>query len=344
MAVHQPRPVFSPGDSLSSYTIVSLIGQGGYGDIYLVSRPDQNANLAMKVESRSTDKQVLAIELRFLESLQDSPLFPRLIESGQTSTHQFVVMELLGPSLSNTRRQLPGRHYTVATVLRLALFMLECLREFHSHGFVHRDVKPGNFLLNPRGPKPLVLIDFGLSKRFIDLQTRQPCPPSTNCGFHGTPKYASLSAQTCHDQSPRDDLISLLYSMAEMIEGRLPWGLDDDSRVIQRKKAVISSRSLFSGFPGEILEVREYLDRLTYFSKVNYNFIACLFGRALKKTGKPIDGPFDWEELPMDAFREISSIDRLPGAMQFVTALPLVVAAADEQIDEYDRCVLCEVA
>jgi serine/threonine protein kinase len=298
----------------------------------------------MKVESRSTDKQALAIELTFLEPLQDSRLFPRLIEYGQTSTHQFFVMELLGPSLSNMRRQLPDRRYTVATVMRLALFMLECLRDFHNHGFVHRDVKPGNFLLNPDGPKPLVLIDFGLSKVFIDPRTQQPCPPSADSGFHGTPKYASINAQACHDQSPRDDLISWLYSIAEMAAGRLPWSLDRDARVIQRKKAAISSRFLFSGLPGEILDVGEYLERLTYFSKVNYDFITCLLGRALMKTGKPGDCPFDWEEFPMETFREISSVERLPCAMQVAAALPLIISAADEQIDENARCVLCEVA
>jgi serine/threonine protein kinase len=342
MSSRRFRTVLRPGDSISTYTVVDLLGQGGYGDIYLVKSSKSDELHAMKIESLVAQKRALESELIFLEQLQDSPLFPRLIESGRTSTHCFVVQELLGPSLSNTRRQLPGRRYTPATALRLALFMVQCIREFHGRGFVHQDVKPGNFLIRNGTENPLVLIDFGLANRFADPETGEPYPLSVDCGFHGTAKYASLGAHAGNDHTPRDDMISLLYSIVEMVDGRLPWTSDHDPRVIQKKKAAISNRSLFQGLPRELIDIKDYCDRLPSLGKVNYDLVTSLLCSALRKIGKPMTYRFDWEELPALALGEISAIPKLPRAMDCARALPMLAIAADEA--EKEECTLCQVA
>jgi serine/threonine protein kinase len=105
---------------------VRLLGQGGYGDIYCVRRAGSSALLWMKIEAFSATKHGLNTELVFIEEVQYSSLFPRLIESGATDTHHpYVVKELLGPSVSNTRRQLPEHGHTLATALRVSVFMVE---------------------------------------------------------------------------------------------------------------------------------------------------------------------------------------------------------------------------
>jgi serine/threonine protein kinase len=336
------RKLFKPGDTFGNFTIVSLLGQGGYGDIYLVRAADSDLTFAMKIESFTAEKRGLEIELLFLESLQDSELFPRLINSGRTDTHQFFVMELLGPSLSNTRRQLPNRRYSAATALRLAVFMFECIREFHRHGFVHRDIKPGNFLLRTGFGNPLVLIDFGLSKRFVDPETGQICPVRANPGFQGTAKYASLNAHYNREQSPRDDLISLLFSIVEMVEGKLPWG-GEDERGMCRAKMAIPPRVLFRSLPREIALIAEYVGRLKYASTIKYDYIECLLCQGIYRCGTVADGPFDWEALPESAFQEISAVPSLPRARDCARAMPKL-AITDEKERDDERCVFCMVA
>jgi serine/threonine protein kinase len=248
MGSHAQRKLFNPGDAVGVYTIVRLLGQGGYGDTYSVTRPETDVPLAMKVVS---DHDSLATEMVIMPRVQKSPLFPRVVEFGRGDSYSFMVTELLGPSLSNTRRHLPGGRYSLSTVLRLSFFMLECIREFHKHGFVHRDLKPGNFLLKLGPTNPLALIDFGLARVFIDEATGQPFPESAQTAFHGTVTYASVNAQLFHDQSPRDDLVSWLYSLVELAEGYLPWSADSDPTVIQNRKVAISDRTLMRSLPRE---------------------------------------------------------------------------------------------
>jgi serine/threonine protein kinase len=69
----------------------------------------------------------------------------------------------LGLSLWDVRRVLPHGHISVSTGLRVGIQMLRAIQSFHERGFVHRSVKPSNFMLRPGKPKP-ALIDFGLAR------------------------------------------------------------------------------------------------------------------------------------------------------------------------------------
>jgi serine/threonine protein kinase len=337
------RQTLAAGETVANYTIVRLLGQGGYGDIYSVHGPDSSTLFALKLEALSAEKRALDAELFFLEELQDSPHFPHVIEHGQTETHQFVVQELLGPSLSNTRRQLPDRHYNLPTVIRLSIFMLDCIRDFHAHGFVHRDIKPGNFLLKCGGPNPVVLIDFGLSRRFIDPETGEPFPERARCAFRGTAKYSSRNVHQYHDQCPRDDLVSWLYSIVEMIDGFLPWGSERDSGMIERRKRAISDRSLFWSLPREYFDIWEYVKTLRYLSKPNYDYVLCLLTRALDDA-RAMEGRFDWEIIGQAALAEYSPIPVLPAARDYVGMIPRVEAVPLMDDEGTDRCEFCEIA
>jgi serine/threonine protein kinase len=331
------------GETVGPYTIVNLIGQGGYGEIYAVRNADSEVMFAMKLEAFSAERRALDSELVFLEELQDSPLFPHVYEHGQTETCQYVIEELLGPSLSNTRRQLSDHHYNLSTVIRLSLFMLECIRDLHAHGFVHRDIKPGNFLLRCGSRNPLVLIDFGLSRRYIDPETREPYPERDRCAFRGTAKYSSINAHRYHDQAPRDDLVSWLYSMVELIDGFLPWSSERDPTIIQRRKQSTSDRSLFWSLPREFLDIWSYLKTLKYWSKPNYEYIICLLTRVLDET-RAVEAKFDWEFLHPDVIAHYSPISVLPTAIDYVSTIPRVEPSDIEDDPGMNACVICNVA
>jgi serine/threonine protein kinase len=66
------------------------------------------------------------------------------------------------------------------------------LKGIHDLYIIHRDIKPENFLISQNGRGALKIIDFGLSKRYIDDQGRH-IPRATNKGFRGTLRYASIN-------------------------------------------------------------------------------------------------------------------------------------------------------
>jgi serine/threonine protein kinase len=290
----------------------------------------------MKIEALSASKRALERELLYLSKLQDSRFFPALIDAGQTLTHVYIVMELLGPSISSLRRLANERRFSLKTALRLSLAMLQALRAIHAHGIVHGDVKPGNFLLRPSGGEvPIVLIDFGLSKRFLDPATGLRYPEGPKCGFRGTAKYASLNVHRGHDQCPKDDLMAWLYSTVELVQGRLPWSHETDAYTIRTQKATMDMRLLLRNLPGEFLEIAAYLKPLTFRSTVVYDYLIGLASRAVRRVCESLDEPYDWEG-GQDAMV-------LPCAAEYAKGIPCMELEPLPDESEEGPCV-CSVA
>ena len=320
MSSRTSRQLFPEGDMISHYKVIHLIGQGGYGDIYSVLDCDPTTNqpvpdaqlLAMKIESLSSQKQGLSFEHEVMLRIQGSTLFPRLIDFGTTLTHRYLVMELKGPSLSNTRRQLPNHRYTIGTALRLSIFMLECIQKYHSCGYLHRDIKPGNFLLYSNSSNPLVLIDYGLSRAYINFETGEMLEQRSRAGFRGTSKYASISTHEYRDACRRDDLIMWAYSLVELVDGKLPWSPLHDSDKILRMKKQISNKDLFRSFPSEMNTIWRYINKLTFYETPNYQMIIGYVAMMMQKTKSLPRSPFDWESFSPDKIASYSPITELP--------------------------------
>ena len=114
----------------------------------------------------------------FLESSQDFPLkggvgIPHIRWFGVERDYNVLVMDLLGPSLEDLFN-FCSRRFTMKTVLMLADQMVGRVEYVHNKNFIHRDIKPDNFLMGiGRHCNKLFLIDFGLAKKFRDNRTRQ---------------------------------------------------------------------------------------------------------------------------------------------------------------------------
>ncbi|OHT06496.1 CK1 family protein kinase [Tritrichomonas foetus] len=204
------RKLLEEGFKIDKYEVEACVGRGGFGDIYGVKVADSNKILALKLEPVEGKSNLLK-EIEFLKRLQDSLNFPIYYDDGVTDQYRYLVMELLGPSLSSTRREMKHCHFSLSTTLRIGIKMLRCLEQVHKHGIIHCDVKPGNFLLRPDCLHSLVLVDFGLAQFYIHHKTGKHKKFKIYNGFNGTMKYASLNSMNESSLSRRDDLYSWFY-------------------------------------------------------------------------------------------------------------------------------------
>lgn len=282
------------------YLIGRRIGSGSFGDIHLGTDTRNNEEVAIKIESNTTKHPQLHLEFKLLRQLSDGPGIPRVRYSGTEGSFNVMVMDLLGPSLEDLFN-FCGRSFTLKTVLLLADQMLRRIEFIHSKNFIHRDIKPDNFLMGLGKYGNLVyLIDFGLAKQYCDPVTRIHIPWKDNKSLTGTARYASVYTHIGHEQSRRDDLESLGYVLMYFNRGSLPWqGLKAANKrqkyeKIREKKLATPVEELCQGFPQEFATYINTCKSLDFYESPNYDFLRHLFTSLSKERGYICDYVFDW--------------------------------------------------
>lgn len=298
------------GTQITGYQIIKHIGHGGYGEIYKIAPLEgDDTPYAMKVESKNAKKHGINEEIYFMKALQveETQLFPKLYSFGETSEYRFIVMELLGPSLTSVRKIVKDARFTQYTVTSVAIGMLRCIEEFHKRGFVHRDIKPSNFLFRSMtgGELSISLIDFGLARRFIDKETETPIIPRTYTGFTGTNSFASVHAHEGMELSRSDDIISWIYSVVDMADGKLPWTGSRDRDQIYRFKKSFQPDQLCKSLPHQFAQIYKIALSMTYYDIPNYSMYFNLLNDAMIKIGK--EGHYDWEYADLSQLDDISA-------------------------------------
>ena len=219
-----------PGQSFGNYQIVRLIGEGGFGEVYLAENPLIERRAAVKVLHPSLAQDAELVR-RFLNEARaaSSIRHPNIIDvfdAGATANGApYILMEFLeGMSLKN-RLASQGR-VSVAQTLHIANQAGSALAAAHAIGIVHRDLKPENLFLVPAsgfpGGEKVVVLDFGIAK--INRPTGQGGTVRTQTGvIMGSPAY--MSPEQCKDSADvdhRSDIYSFATMLYEMLAGRTP--------------------------------------------------------------------------------------------------------------------------
>ena len=173
------------------------------------------------MESIKARHPQLLYESKLYKILQGGVGIPHIRWYGPERDYNVLVMDLLGPSLEDLFN-FCSRRFTMKTVLMLADQMVGRIEYVHNKNFIHRDIKPDNFLMGiGRHCNKLFLIDFGLAKKYRDNRTRQHIPYREDKNLTGTARYASINAHLGIEQSRRDDMESLGYVLMYFNRGSL---------------------------------------------------------------------------------------------------------------------------
>lgn len=284
------------------YRISELIGKGGFGKTYRGIDTNTLNEVAVKAEPTRSKVPQLANEYKLYKILSGGSGIPNVDYFGSTGPNQFMVMDLLGKSIEDLFFWC-NRVFSIKTVLMLADQMISCIEWIHRKNFIHRDIKPDNFMIGVNNKSNLVyLIDYGLMKSYRDHKTLKHIQYSENANIVGTARYASVHTLSSVEQSRRDDLESLGYVFAYLLRGSVPWmhvdGNDEKTkyRHILEMKKQITADELFSGFPHQFAEYMNIVCKLKFDETPDYSYLRSLFRNALIQGGFVYDYVYDWSE------------------------------------------------
>jgi WD40 repeat protein/serine/threonine protein kinase len=221
-----------PGGQIGPYKLLSILGEGGYGIVYLAERlRPVKRRVALKVIKPGMDsKQVIArfeAERQAL-ALLDHPNIAHVFNAGTTEAGRpyFVMEYVKGIPITEYCDR-----YKLGTQERLRLFIALCRAIQHAHqkGIIHRDIKPSNALVTLHDEKPIPkIIDFGVAKALHQRLTERTL--ITEQGqFLGTPEYMSpeQAEVTALDVDTRTDIYSLGVLLYELLTGCTPFDPQD---------------------------------------------------------------------------------------------------------------------
>lgn len=284
------------------YKLGKKIGYGSFGDIFVGIDLGTNEEVAIKVECAKTKHPQLHTESVLLDQLQNGSGIPRVRWSGKHGDYNIMIMDLLGPNLEELFC-LCHRRFSMRTITMLADQMLSRIQFIHQEGYIHRDIKPDNFLMGlGQNSNMVFLIDFGLARVYRDPKTGQHIQYRENKTLTGTARYASVSTHQGIEQSRRDDLEALGYVLMYFNRGSLPWqGLRGATKrqkyeKICEKKMATSVDELCKGYPKEFAMYLNYCRGLEFDEDPNYKHLKELF-RKLSSVHASYSFSFDWAEL-----------------------------------------------
>lgn len=199
------------------YEVLSMIGRGAFGEVWLVRNRELDRLEAIKVlpasllQSRKLAERFRS-EARMAAKL-NHPNIVTIYDTGEGAGHRYIAMEYItGPDLARIIDQ-QGR-LSVEAVQKIAIQICDALDYAHRQGVIHRDIKPSNVLLDGGMVK---IADFGISVIIKDSMTEL-----TGMGG-GTPSYRAPEQIRGWDPDPRTDIYSLGVTLYELLTGERPF-------------------------------------------------------------------------------------------------------------------------
>lgn len=178
------------GEKVSHYTVLSKLGSGGMGEVYLAEDSALERKVALKVLPATTQHDPVARRAVIQEAKAaaaiDHPFVCKIYEVGESGGRVFISMEYVRGEMLYTRLRAATLPLKVA--VQIATEIVEALAKAHENRVVHRDLKPGNIMLTPEGH--VKVMDFGLAQRLPHGNEPQETLSGAGSGsWSGTPGY-----------------------------------------------------------------------------------------------------------------------------------------------------------
>ncbi|MBN1312841.1 MAG: serine/threonine protein kinase [Anaerolineae bacterium] len=240
------------GKKLGNYEITELIGKGGMAGVYKALQPSMNRTVAVKIMSQQFTGDELFVqrfknEAELIAQLEHAHILP-VYDFGEEDGTLYIVMRYLPSGTLSDRIKKGGMPLREAITIFSQI--ARALDYAHSNGVIHRDLKPGNILIDQQGNS--FLSDFGIAKSL-----EQTLDLTGTGGVVGTPTYMSPEQGLGEPLDARSDIYSLGVLLFEMLTGKLPFEADNAMALMLKhiNDAAPSPRALNPSIPLQIEDV-----------------------------------------------------------------------------------------
>jgi len=233
--------VIQPGATFSHYRILSKLGAGGMGEVFLAEDSRLRRKVALKVLlpelASDTDRLARFLQEARAASALSHPNAAHIYEIGEADGSQFLAMEYVEGETLESR--LTGDPLPLAEIVSVGAQVASALEAAHARGIVHRDIKPANLMIGARGH--VTVLDFGLAK-FLPESSDATSDSSqlatefmTSGGLIlGTVAYMSPEQALGRPVDHRTDIFSLGVVLYRMATGRLPFAAASPQETLAR--------------------------------------------------------------------------------------------------------------
>jgi predicted Ser/Thr protein kinase len=214
------------GRKLGAYEIVSQLGMGGMATVYLAHQPSMDRTVAIKVLPRAFSHDPTFVgrfkqEAKVIAKLENARILP-VYDYGEDDGITYIVMRYLNAGTLSER--IEAGAMPLGETARIISQVAEGLDYAHKRGVIHRDIKPGNILLDESGD--VYVTDFGIAR--LAESTSQ----FTGSGIVGTPTYISPEQAMGNPVDARTDIYSLGVVLYQMVTGDVPFSAETPMAVV----------------------------------------------------------------------------------------------------------------
>ncbi|CAD6194864.1 unnamed protein product [Caenorhabditis auriculariae] len=332
---------FKDGKKFGDWVIKKKLDEGGFGQVYMVQNLKTNEKAALKAESNEVEGgSAIKLEILILRDLNRSgpkPHIPVYFHAAKRGKFSYMIMTLLGENLKALKLNCQNgkERFSRGTWSRLGIQCLYSVKYVHDCGYVHRDIKPNNFVMGAPDDQArcrlVHILDFGLARAYAFQRDSKWVTRRARgtAEFRGTLRYCSPNVHFKKEQGRQDDLWSLLYVLVEF-NGGLPWQHEREKSKIEGMKIAMDDKDVMLNMPICMQAITPHLRSLDCYAKPDYvAFYNALLTIMKAEKVTPLSR-YDWETATEEESAKKYAKEKGPAAWEdaeaFFKADPISIA------------------
>ena len=266
-------------------------------DIYDGIEIESNKPVLIKIENKSKEKLYLEEEAYNLYSFKGFGI-PELIKIGKRKNNIIIIESKKGRSLSELFTE-NNKKFSINEICLIGIQCIERLKWVHSKHYIHRNIKPENFVIGLEDPHIIYLQNFYFCQKYRSSKTHQHIRFKYIKEIVGTERYGSINALRGLTQGRKDDLESLCYMLIYFFIGKLPWqGIKEENEIKKHEKLINGKRNFkidnYKQIPQDFSALFKYVKNLKFEEEPKYSLMIKLLQKILSENNCFNNNCFYW--------------------------------------------------